>query len=199
MFKINKNVVADSSFYICYCNDINKNVFLNKLLDIYSFHVGSCILRELPPELTECNIFQSSVNFTEFSFFEIVKPFFGRSDRHKDDGEYEAIGLAYYLNTSSELKNLIIDEKRAYKFVKNNFPSLQPKLTRNIGFIVNCYKKDDVVTLRSIIDILETIKDCIEKSNAEGCIKRPCSIDIKVCKTILISLINELKDEYECT
>lgn len=199
MIKADKNVVADSTFYICYSSDINKIDFLNTLVKSYSFHIGPHVLKELPHNLVSCDLFISSLDINEISFFEIVKPYFGRTNIHEDDGEYEAIGIAYHLDTFSDLNHLIIDDKIAYNFVQNNFPSLKSKLIRNIGFIVNCCKTDAVVPLDYIIELLETIKQCVEKSYSSGSKKRPCSIDIKLCKTYLVSLIKQLKDEYECS
>ncbi|MDI9394462.1 MAG: hypothetical protein QM426_03155 [Euryarchaeota archaeon] len=193
-----ENIVADTSFYLCYHNDIRNNECLNAFLDSYSFYLGSRILSELPKSLVESDNFLSVVNFNDESFFELIKPFFGRSTTHENDGEYEAIGLAYHLNLHFGLKYLIIDDGRAYKFVASNFKSLEHKLTRNIGFIVKSYKEDSVLSLKMAIEILESIKLCVQKAITEGSTSRPCSADPKVCREILIPLIQKLKDEYEC-
>ncbi|ETA68461.1 hypothetical protein MettiDRAFT_1932 [Methanolobus tindarius DSM 2278] len=193
------NVVADSSFYICYCDDIKKHDFLSDILSLYSFHVGPIIKGELPEDLIDSNYFQSSVAVNDASFFELVKPYFGRIDSHKNDGEYEAIGLAYDLNTTSNLKCLIIDERRAYNFVNSNFPSLKSKLTRNIGFILNCCQTDKTVSVHLVIDILESIKECIIEAETNGNQKRPCSFDKKTCEEIIVKLIKQLKDKYVCS
>lgn len=79
-----------------------------------------------------------------------------------------------------------------------NFTSLEHKLIRNIGFIVNSCKKDYIISLAMAIEMIESIKLCVEKGISEGNTNRPCSIDMKVCRKILIPLIKELKDEYEC-
>ncbi|MCC4766335.1 hypothetical protein FXW07_06830 [Methanosarcina sp. DH1] len=193
-----ENVVADTSFYLCYYNDIRKNECLNIFLGSYSFYLGSKILGELPKSLAKSDSFLSVVNFNDESFFELVKPFFGRSTNHEKDGEYEAIGLAYHLNLHFGLKYLIIDDRRAYNFVAVNFKSLEHKLTRNIGFIVKSYKEDSTLSLKMTIEILESIQLCVQKAITEGSTSRPCSADPKVCRKILIPLIKELKDEYEC-
>ena len=195
---MNETVVADTSFYLCYHDDINKRDFLDVFLDSYSFHLGPRILNELPVALSKSDRFLSAIKFNDECFFELIKPYFGRSENHRNDGEYEAIGLAYHLNFHFGLKYLIIDDKRAYNFVKANFTSLEHKLIRNIGFIVNSCKKDSIISLAMAIEILESIKLCVEKGISEGNTNRPCSIDMKVCRKILIPLIKELKDEYEC-
>lgn len=195
-----ENIVADTSFYLCYYNDINKRDFLDIFLNTYSFHLGPKIFKELPSELSECSKFQSSTVFSEVSFFELIKPYFGRSKEHENDGEYEAIGVALHLNLHSNLKYLILDEKIAHNFVQSNFKSLTPKLKRNFSFIRDCYKIDSLISLSIAIEILETIKSCAEKAILEGNKhKRPCSTDIKVYNNILIPLIEELKAEYECS
>ena len=196
---MNETVVADTSFYLCYHDDINKRDFLDVFLDSYSFHLGPRILNELPVALSKSDRFLSAIKFNDECFFELIKPYFGRSENHRNDGEYEAIGLAYHLNFHFGLKYLIIDDKRAYNFVTANFTSLEHKLIRNIGFIVNSCKKDSIISLEMAIEILESIKLCVEKGISEGNTNRPCSIDMKVCRKILIPLIKELKDEHECS
>lgn len=193
------NIVADASFYICYQDDINKREILDIFLDSYTFYIGPCILSELPALLSKNDRFQSSIKLNNEQFFELIKPFFGRSENHRNDGEYEAIGLAYHLNLHFGLKYLIIDDKRAYNFVNANFPSLKNKLTRNIGFIIKSCKKDSTISLVMAIEILESIKEYVEKVISEGTNCRPCSVDIKVCRKILIPLIGQLKEEYECS
>lgn len=47
------------------------------------------------------------------------------------------------------------------------------------------------------IEILESIHACIQEAIIEGSTRRPCSADPKVCRKILIPLIERLKDEYE--
>lgn len=179
------NVVADASFYLCYHSDIRKDEYLNIFLSSYSFYLGPLILNELPKSLTESDGFLKVVNFDDGSFFELIKPFFGRSINHEKDGEYEAIGLAYHLNLHFGLKYLIIDDKRAYKFVAANFKSLESKLTRNIGFIVKSNKEDSILSLKMTIEILESIQMCVQKAITEGSTSRPCSADPKVCEKYL--------------
>jgi predicted nucleic acid-binding protein len=190
---MNKNVVADTSFYLCYECDIGKRTWLIDFLDMYSFFVGNNILSELPDNLIECDRVNRKIQFCELDFFEIVKPFYSRNSSHRTDGEYEAIGIAYHLNLHYNLKYLVIDDKIAYKFVKSNFESLAPKLTRTLGFILNCYLNGDISKERSL-EILNEIKQNVEQTICDSSNKRPCSMDITSYEKILIPLIKQINE-----
>ena len=166
---------------------------------MYKFQIGKKIRDEIPVSLVDCPEFNKLVTFIEEDFFELVRPFFKRSENHKDDGEYEAIGVAYHLNEHVGLKYLIIDDGVAYNFTNNNFPRLAKKLTRTIGFVKNCCYNDKTVSPLKAIEIFNAMKYAFEKiPQDDGVIhRRPCSMDKKVNEKILIPLISQLEDD--CT
>jgi hypothetical protein len=189
------NIVADSSFYCCYESDINKRDILLSFLDCYQFNLGKRISEELPLGLKKDNRFLHFVRKFDGDYFELVKPFFGRSEKHKKDGEYEAIGIAYHLNKTNQLKYLVIDDKRAYKFTLRHFSILSPYLTRTIGFVRLCCYCDKTLSYQQGIMILNQIHLAYQNQNFAPPMekKRPCSVDKKVYENILMPLIEQLK------
>jgi hypothetical protein len=192
-------IVADSSFYCCFESDISKQEDLLFLLKKYDFFLGQNITNEIPETLRNCDEFADSINFIEGNFFELVRPVFGRSKEHETDGEYEAIGIAYHLNEHFNLKNLILDDFIAYKFTKRNFEELSKKLTRTIGFVKDCCYLEKTVSPEKTLNILSSMKKSFEQyeKDVSQKRKRPCSLDEKVYKQILIPLIIQIEDDHK--
>lgn len=190
-------VVADSSFYCCCESDIQKRDFLLSLLLKYDFFIGKRIKEEIPVSLLDCEEFMNSILVSEENFFELIRPLFTRSTEHENDGEYEAIGIAYHLNEHYDLKYLILDDIVAYKWTKKNFNALSKKLTRSIGFIKNCCYIDKTLSPERTLEILLEMKKSFEvyEANTSEKKKRPCSLDKNVYSTILIPLISQLQDD----
>jgi len=187
-----ENIVADTSFFVCYESDLKKRTCLLNFMNIYTFHIGEKIRRELPLSLANCKEFCSLVKDREEPFIELVKPLISRSERHKNDGEYEAIGIAYHLNEHYSLKYLIIDEKVAYNFTYTHFPTLQGKLTRSIGFVKKSCMEDKIISHNMALHIFNCMKRRFEEYSKENK-GRPCSIDGKVYSNILIPSMKEIE------
>ena len=192
-------IVADSSFYCCFESDIRKQEDLVLLLMKYDFFIGQNIKNEIPESLFDCDEFIDSIFFLEENFFELVRPFFKRSKEHEKDGEYEAIGIAYHLNEHFNLKYLILDDIIAYKFTKKNFDGLSKKLTRTIGVVKNCCYLDKTMSPEKTLEILLAMKKSFEiyEKDISPKRKRPCSLDEKVYKQILIPLIIKIEDDHK--
>ena len=172
-------VVADSSFYCCCESDIQKRGSLIFLLLKYEFFIGKIIQEEIHVSLLNCEEFTKSIFVVEENFFELLRPLFTRSTEHENDGEYEAIGIAYHLNEHYNLKYLILDDIIAYKWTKKNFNDLSKKLTRTIGFIKNCCYTDKTLSPERTLEILLEMKKSFEiyEANVSEKKKRPCSLD----------------------
>lgn len=159
----NKDAISsDSSFYIGFADDLNGRDWLYSFLDLYSFYFGKRILTELST-LQADNRFLSSTNKVEVDYYELVKPYFGRNPKHINDGEYEAIGIAHYLDVKRCLCYLIIDENTARNFVIRHFPYLANKLVGSIGFIRDCCNEDKKINILCAIEILTAIKEEINR------------------------------------
>lgn len=183
---IENEISSDSSFYIGFTDDLNRKDLVHSFINLYSFYLGQRILEELPDSLTTDNKFISSINKIEVDYYELIKPYFGRSTKHIYDGEYEAIGIAHYLDVKGSLHYLIIDEKKIRNFITRHFPYLSNKLVGSIGFTRDCCTKDKKINISYAIDILKLAKEKIDKG------KRVFGIDKKSCEEIIDPIIKML-------
>lgn len=175
MILVDKCVASDSSFMICFYTDIQRRDWLFEFMRLYDFYVGPRILKEIPSALRSADKFVSSVCTVDLDYYQLVRPFFGRGGSHIDDGEYEAVGIAFHLNEEGLLRYLIIDERRARNFVKAHFPGLQSKLVGTVGFVRDCCCRDQSICTDDAITILECMKSAVEKGGLGG--KRPCGLE----------------------
>lgn len=192
-------VIADSSFYCCCESDIKKRDVLISLLLKYDFFLGKRIKNEIPASLSNCEEFTKSVSIIEENFFELIRPFFTRSAEHENDGEYEAIGIAYHLNEHYNLRYLILDDIVAYKFTKKNFASISKKLILTLGFVKICCYEDKTLSFDESHEMLLEMKRSFEIYEKDPSLKkkRPCSLDSTIYTQILIPLISQLEDDHK--
>jgi hypothetical protein len=182
-------VVADSTFYSCCACDIKRKDLLFRFLSLYPFYLGEKILGELPVPLTSDNDFSQNVSEYNFDYFQLIKPFFGRSSRHKNDGEYEAIGIGYMLDVQDKLRFLILDDRRPNKFAKTHFTRLASRLTGTIGFVKEGCCADGKIPADHALEFLNEIKRAVTDSGKQ----RPCSITPDVCRAILMPAIEYIR------
>lgn len=122
---IMKSIAADTSFYSCfYCHIEDLNCLIH-LMRCYSFYIGINIFNEIPNDLKDNPIFITKIKEEEYDYVALMQPLLERDPKHLYDGEYEAIGLAYYLDTLNKLNYLIIDDRKPYNFVKRHFKHLK--------------------------------------------------------------------------
>lgn len=189
----NKCVSSDATFYICFADDLGKKEWLYVLIKSYSFYLGKRILAELSRSETLCNDtkFRALVKIIDVDYYELVKPYFGRSPTHIDDGEYEAIGIAHFLYSKGCLHYLIIDESKARNFVNTHFQYLADKMVGTIGFIRDSCIKDKKLNIGCAIDILIAIKNKIEEVN-KG--KRVCGLCKKDYEKLVAPILNKFRE-----
>lgn len=189
---MNKNIVADSTFYSCCVCDIKRSDILFHFLSSYSFHLGRRIFNELPSSLSGNRAFRKAVNEQNFDYYQLIKPFFGRDPKHMNDGEYEAIGLGYLLNSQGMLHILVIDDRRPRNFIKNHFPSLEIKVKGTVGLVQSSCVDDKLLPRKLALEFLEAILESI----CEGKKDRPCSIDQTIIGAILIPAITHIRNYH---
>jgi hypothetical protein len=166
-------VSSDSSFYICFSDDLNRRSLLDKVVVAYQFHIGDNIRQEMPESLRNDPSFMANLVHSSCNYFELVRPFFGRGSQHEADAEYEAIGIGHHLNEQGRLYYLILDDRKARAFVKAHFPALQRHLVGTFGFIRDSCCVDGVVFPLEAISILKEVRVVAEK----GMKTRPCGIE----------------------
>lgn len=188
---MNEDCIApDSSFYICFTHDLDNKEWVYELLNIYSAYAGKRILKEISEKLSKDDPLFSRIRTIDVDYYELVRPYFGRTEKHIDDGEYEAIGIAHYLYIKGCLKYLVLDDKKGKIFVKTHFPYLGDKLVGTIGFLRYGCCRDKKISVVHALKILNKIKDLAEFTK-----KRPCGIDNESYKTVLIYTIEKISNE----
>ncbi len=182
-------ISSDSSFYICFLNELEREDWLFDFLDSYSFYMGERINSEVFEKNPKNEMLKVKVeDLGEFNYYELIRPYFGRSIDKMKDGEYEAIGIAHFLKDWGILSYLILDDLRPRKFVLRHFPQLQDNLVGTIGFIRDCCCLDKKISQKRAIEILNSIKKSLELGYKE----RPCGMDTKSYKSILIPVISKI-------
>lgn len=132
-------VVSDSSFYICFLDEIQRVDALLRLVTSrhYSFVMGSVIRGEVTAK--ECpGAFIDAIDshieiFEYYGHSEILRPFFGDEEIRR--GESEAIVISFILHGRGERHILVIDESPARRFLRGRFPDLVQYLTGTVGFL----------------------------------------------------------------
>ena len=154
-------VVPDSSFYICFLDDIKRVDTLLRLLicEDYSFIMGSVVRREVTakecPEDFVDAMNHHVVGFEYHAHGEILRPFFGDEEIRR--GETEAVVISFILHHGGERHVLIIDESPARNFVETRFQDLLQYLTGTIGFLEMCTTVRKVFTPEEAIEMLRAI------------------------------------------
>jgi predicted nucleic acid-binding protein len=156
------DVVPDSSFYICFLDDIEAPQILERLLICpeYNYFTGDVISEEIEksknfPSLEK--IFHKMVTrFDYFDYGEIMRPLFSREQINK--GENEVIVIIYILNKLNREYVGIIDEITARNFVSKNFPDMFENITGTLGFLRISTTDRKIISKEECISVLMRIR-----------------------------------------
>jgi predicted nucleic acid-binding protein len=171
-----KNIIADSSFYLCFLDDINEPSFLDRIIDKFDFYITPIVEHEIKFEKNEMLKRNEKIIRVgnHINFGEILKPFL--SVKSLEKGEHEVIGLGYHFFMIGMPFYLIIDDHDAKEFVRKNINDLFSFLHVTLGFIkIGCcyfkiFSKEEAITIVNKIehskfriskDILKKIKNDI--------------------------------------
>src|SRR4030042_4743068 len=151
-------VIADSSFYICFLEDIKRYDILIIMIDNFHFGVGD----KIQTEISRCSNYNKITNndrialISGIDFSEPLKPFLSKLESEK--GEGEAIALAAILHGIGRLDMMIIDEYEQRLFFERVLPHLKPPMNGTAGFVGKCcsnHKLFDKATTLQILDEIE--------------------------------------------
>jgi predicted nucleic acid-binding protein len=152
-------LVADSTFYFCFLEDIREIKQLFQLLDLFTFVMPPLVFQEV----SRSEMYRSlkdlpSTEIQEMNFdtAQILRPFFSKKQLAK--GETQVIVLAYHFFLSKNLFKIIIDEHQAREFVRRNFRELVPFLIGTIGFVGSCCYDYGYFTKLETIALLDRIE-----------------------------------------
>lgn len=156
------SIIPDSSFFICFLDDIEKPQLMIDLLnsESFSFIVGMITFKEIQKSKNFIEIErQSRQKITIYDYFEyseVVKMFFSESELKK--GEHEVFIISFIQSFSKDPFITILDDENAKKFFKTNIPEKATSVIGTVGFIRLCSCKCKVFIKEVAIDILESIK-----------------------------------------
>jgi predicted nucleic acid-binding protein len=156
------SIVADSSFFICFLDDIKEFKTLIKLLkyDKFVYLTGKIIEREirLSKNFNYINQpFEYYVSvFKYYNYEKIIEPFLSIKEIKK--GEHEAIVIAYIIEYLNKDFIVILDEEWARNYFVKNFPNLTKNLKGTVGFLKFLTVNHDLILHHEAIKLLEKIK-----------------------------------------
>lgn len=137
----NEAILADSSFYLCFLDDIIKPDLLKRIVDVFDFLITPIVFKEVSKSNNFLSIKQHQKLFPVLglNFGEALRPFF--SQKQIEKGETEVIEFAYFLYANNKPTVFIIDDKSPRIFVMKNLPSLKNLMKGTVGFVGDCYYK----------------------------------------------------------
>lgn len=150
-------IVADSTFYLCFLEDIKNPEALKSIIDKFDLLITPMVYKEVDcsGNFGKIKNHQKLILYPKESLGEALRPFF--SEKQILKGETEVIELAYNLYIIGKPKILILDDKQARSFVLRQLPYLQESLVGTVGFVGDCYceynvfEKDAAKTLVILI------------------------------------------------
>lgn len=185
-----KFVFADSSFFICFLEELKQSNCYN-FLDYYDFAIGSKVFKEIENHLD--NDIINKLYFCpdeNYNYSALIAPILSNEVKNKNKGEYEVIGLSLHYLHSNQVKYIIIDDKRARNFAENHFKELKNFITGTIGLIIFC-SKDKFISKTDAVNILKDIEFAIENHDeTQGSFI--CSLGKKSYKKIINNAIKKL-------
>jgi predicted nucleic acid-binding protein len=134
-------IIADSTFYLCFLEDIGKPEILSNIMDEFDFLITPTVYNEV----SHSNRFVSVQNHPKLKLYpkqnlgEALRPFFSQKQIQK--GETEVIELAYDFYVSGCPVRIILDDKQPRMFVLRTLPELGALLIGTVGFVGDCYCK----------------------------------------------------------
>lgn len=156
------SIIPDSSFFICFLDDIGKPERLLEIINSskFSLIIGKMISQEIRKSenffrISE-EIHQKAIVYDYYEYGEAVKVFFSESEIEK--GEHEIFVISYIFSLLERPFIAIIDDMDAKKFLKNNIQ--HPEfIVGTIGFLELCTCSYKVFIKEVSINILMSIKE----------------------------------------
>lgn len=131
-------MLADSSFYLCFLEDIEQPEVLLRILQRFDFLITPIVYKEVSKS-DNFNRVQPCHNLrlvSKMNLGEILRPFFSQKEIEK--GETEVIELAYEYYAEGKPRTFIIDDKEPRLFVSRNLPYLSELMVGTVGFVGEC-------------------------------------------------------------
>ena len=172
-------IVPDSSFFICFLDDIKQPQILIQILEyrLFKFFTGSIIRSEIQRSQNFTDIegeFSSRVDRLDYyNYGELLRPFLSVSEIEK--GEHEVIVISYIMHLSGCNILAILDDESPRTYFRSRFPELSDKVTGTIGFIEQCTCSYGIFQTNkgtTILSLIAESKFRVKKHIVDGAIKR---------------------------
>lgn len=155
----NNEIIADSSFYICFLDDIDDPSFLQLLFsNHFKFLTTKMLSNEVSKSKKFSQIKKNAITLMDFSYdiSEILRPFFGKNEILK--GEHEVIAFAYMYYQIKKDFSIILDEIGPRRFVERNFTYLVKLMIGTLGFLGKCHCDYHLLSKDKTMNLIEAIK-----------------------------------------
>ena len=159
MYNKTNTVIADSSFYICFLDDISCPSFLNLILSgPFKFLITPMLHSEIRRSENYSQIQYDGIAEMSLPYntSEILRSFFGRNEALK--GEYEIIALAYILYRFDQNFDIILDDADPRQFIEKNMPHLACLMTGTVGFVEECHCDYKIISKKTTLRILQDVR-----------------------------------------
>ncbi|WP_297523508.1 hypothetical protein [Thermococcus sp.] len=158
-----KEIISDSTFYICFLDDINHPEGLRKIINSrkFKFVIGPVVEKEIENSpnyrFIEDDLSKVREKPLSFNYGEVVRPFLGINEIEK--GEHEVIGIAIVYHLKGRDFILILDEDGPRRIIEKKLSGIKSKMTGTVGFIARCYCEYHIYTKDEAVNILERINN----------------------------------------
>jgi len=176
-----EGLIADSTFYICFLDCIQKPEVLIKIIKNFKANIPQRVFQEICKSKNSHHLLQHKDCLNIFdkphlNLGEVLRPFVSENELKK--GEHEIIVLAYVCSHMGIKFILILDEASKRNLVKNIIPELIDNMTGTLGFLKMCCCKYHIFNNTEIINLI----DEIEKSS------------FRIDKRIIMQIKKEIKE-----
>jgi len=132
-------ILADSSFFLCFLDDIEQPEVLKRVLCKFEFLVTPLVYKEVNKSIHFKHVqnHPKIILVPKENLGEALRPFFSKNEIEK--GETEVIELAYLFYANNDPKIFIIDDDDPRLFVIRNLPYLEKLMIGTVGFVGDCY------------------------------------------------------------
>ena len=132
-------IIADSTFYLCFLEDIKKPEVLTNILDNFDLLITPIVYKEvsLSCNFADVQSHPKLIPYPKENLGEALRPFF--SEKQIQKGETEVIELAYDFYINGTPKMVILDDKQPRSFVLRHLPYLEKLMIGTVGFVGDCY------------------------------------------------------------
>ena len=151
-------LVADSTFFICFLDDIKQPTVLLEIGKKFVFRLSPVVSTEIKKsqnysKVSYATCFQDFKS--ELNLGEALRPFFSNAQLKK--GESEVIAISYILHNMGVDFFLILDDWDARNFVEIHLGYMHTTMRGTVGFLGDCYCTHQVFDKEKTLSLLDEI------------------------------------------